>query len=252
MLSAIPTNSTTASSQHSSELAQYFPASPLPSDELTKNFNWLQSRYESIDLITLIVIRYSFLALLMAMLATELAWEDFIWFLIYETFWSFLGTTAMVLSTLKGMDRERNESWYKFACYSSEIGFGFNSMATILFWIVLAPELFANTNWHDFFSAWACIRMIMLHSVPMLASIVDLVVSDVTFIDSHWKYVFATGCAYIVANYFGTIYMKTPLYPVVDWKNPAMTIFLFVIQAACMALMFLAGAWLSRKLKRRH
>ena len=246
-----------ASSEHSErhwEMTQHFIAGAT--DDLHTHFNWQQSRYKSISTDWLMVYRFTLLSLMFVMVAGELFFEEVQWILVYETFWGLFGTAFMVLAVQKASYPDpygQYQRFFKIACYSLEISFGFNSMATILFWVVLAPKFFPTVNWHDFMQAWVAIRMILLHTIPMLASVVELVLSDVTFIHSHWKYVFATGCSYIVANYIGYKFvLHSPLYPVVDWKNPAETILLFVVQAACMALMYLVGVWLSQKLKRRH
>ena len=103
-----------------------------------------------------------------------------------------------------------------------EVAVGMNTVAVLLFWIVLAPMLFPTIDWSDFMSAWSGVRLITLHTVPAIATFTNLILSEVTMVPSDWKKVAAFGASYQVANYIATQDLG-PIYPYLDWKNVPLT-----------------------------
>jgi hypothetical protein len=80
-----------------------------------------------------------------------------------------------------------------------------NVATVILFWGILAPYVFANVDWTDFMSAWMGFRSIALHTVPFISTYTNLILSDVTMVETDWKMIAVIGVVYQGANYIGTI-----------------------------------------------
>lgn len=76
-------------------------------------------------------------------------------------------------------------------------------MATFQYWVFIAPIQIPKTDWHNFYHAWMTVRMILLHSVPIITSFTEMYISDYTFIRSHWVLPCGLGFVYIPINYFG-------------------------------------------------
>lgn len=181
-------------------------------------------------------------------LASTLVISEWIWFIEYETYWSFHLSWISLMAVGKATILGQNSPWFKFACITQEILFGFNATADLLFWIVLAPIVFPempNTP-----SGWfGCCRLVFLHLTPVVSTIVNLTLTDMSFQMSHWKFVFGTAILYIPFNAYGTWLQGAALYPVVDWKNPLETIALFVLQACVMTGFFCLAAHLTKRTK---
>ena len=180
-------------------------------------------------------------------LASSVVINDWVWFLYYQTYWSVNFSMISFMATSKAAIKGQDSVWFKFACISQEIMMGFNFTTTVMFWLILAPSIFPYIDWHDPMSVFTGVRMVTLHAVPMIASIVNLAITDMTFQRQDWKYVFYTGMAYIPANAIGTFMMGAPLYPLVDWKNIPETIGLFTLQAIVQALFYIFVCWCQTK-----
>ena len=87
----------------------------------------------------------------------------------------------------------------------------------------------------------------MDHTLPIVSSTINIVLTDIELQRSHWKYCFVMGIAYMGANGLGTYNEGRPLYPVVDWKNPAETAFLFVVMAAAQSGLYYGFCVLMKK-----
>ena len=73
------------------------------------------------------------------------------------------------------------------------------------------------------------LHLTTLHAVPLLFSTLNIVVTDMKFEVSDWKKMVFMGFQYLIANGIGTYVQGKPLYPIVDWKNIPLTVFLFVL-----------------------
>ena len=218
----------------------------LTGDVYKDNFHYDKSRFACLDKCHLQLVRVCMLIVMFIMMASTIVVSDWIWFIEYETYWGYFLSVLSLLASAKAGIKGQDSSWFKLACITEEIMMGFNFCCTVLFWTVLVPIIFPKIDWHGI-GIYNGVRMITLHSVPMITSIVNFVLTDVTFQKSDWKYVFATGMAYIPANGFGTWMMGYPLYPIVDWKNPLETIGLFTLQAVVMTLFYYFICWVQHK-----
>ena len=138
------------------------------------------------------------------MLATTIATSDLVWLAEYETYWSFSLSWITLLATIKSSIQGQNSSWFKFACIFSQVSFSLNVMATILFWILLAPLIFPAYP-HNWWGNWQRLRMVTLHTVPFLSSLINMVLSKVQFIEDDWKLCFYAGLIYIPFNFLGEL-----------------------------------------------
>ena len=77
--------------------------------------------------------------------------------------------------------------------------------------------------------------MTIVHTVPTIAIFTNLIITQIVFLKRDWRLCFTAGIAYIFADWLGTMNEGHPMYPVVDWKNPSVTIAIFVIQAYMLA-----------------
>jgi len=73
----------------------------------------------------------------------------------------------------------------------------------------------------------------VVHSLPFLSLLVNLILSRMVFIRKHAVYICFLGLGYSVANYLGTLYRKKPLYPFLKWEGFESIVFcvIFVLGA---------------------
>ena len=98
-----------------------------------------------------------------------------------------------------------------------------------MFWILLAPGIFANLDYKNPLDVYIAIHMITLHSVPIISTTVNICITDMILLKQDTKWMFWMGISYIFANGMGTIYYGKPIYPIVDLVNIPQTIFIFIL-----------------------
>ncbi len=89
-------------------------------------------------------------------------------------------------------------------------------------------------------------HMKAIHSIPFLALFLNLYISRFVFISSHYKYVVVVGFCYSWANYFGTLYRKSPLYPFLTWEGVD-SLFVCLLINMFMVVLFKMAYWSIKK-----
>lgn len=130
----------------------------------------------------------------------------------------------------------------------AELAFGFNAIIFPFFWVMLAPHVL-DRPWDNFLDIVQNLHLIFSHVVPLIASVTNIALTkDHVLLPYDHKYVFALGIIYIYFNYIGTIAEGHPMYPIADWSNFYLTVFLYVTMAALEALALnLFGTWICKK-----
>lgn len=93
---------------------------------------------------------------------------------------------------------------------------------------MIAPVAFPKLAWHGIDLYWR-IEMSIVHSVPTIAAFTNLIITEIVYLKRDWRLCFTAGIAYTFADWLGTRNEGHPMYPVVDWKNPSVTIAIFVV-----------------------
>lgn len=174
------------------------------------------------------------------MFAATISTNGIVWFFYYLTFWGFVMTFVSIVASTKAV---HYPEWVKFAYYSTEMAHTCNLIIVPLFWIFLAPAIFPQLSWkgHDLFER---VHMTTLHSVPMIGSLTNIVLTDIELQTSHYKYSFIMGVVYLFANAMGSYEAGMGLYPIVDWKNKPETAALFVVMALIQSGLYYGFAYL--------
>jgi hypothetical protein len=69
--------------------------------------------------------------------------------------------------------------------------------------------------------------------------------TDITFFKKDWKLIMLASLCYMIANCVGSIALGHPLYPIADWKVPALTFMLFTAIGGMMSLSHIWFSWLT-------
>jgi len=116
----------------------------------------------------------------------------------------------------------------------------FNIVITIIFWGILAPQIYEMiihppkppppapvcpyTNFLKFecTGAWFLFEMAFVHSMPMINSVVELLSTEMVFLRRDAKWAFLAGIIYMFCDYWGHIVLDGPVYdiPWLNWKDP--------------------------------
>ena len=143
----------------------------------------------------------------------------------YESEWGFIITMVHMGFVMMAAE---NKSWNKLAIVSGEIALGFDLIIEPLFWKEIAPVVFPDMKWHGL-DLYYRIEMPFVHSIPLISMIINIAITDMVFLKKDWRMCFASGVLYIGADYLGFRMEGHPMYPVVDWTNPAKTIGIFML-----------------------
>ena len=76
--------------------------------------------------------------------------------------------------------------WQTAAVFSSELALGLNWVATIAFWVILAPMIFPYLTWKGI-DLYLGIHLTTLHSVPLLYSLTNLALTDMVLLKKDTK-----------------------------------------------------------------
>lgn len=172
-----------------------------------------------------------------------------LWFFAFYSFWGSTTAFLALISSTVAMD---TEGWFKFAFILTEISYAVNIMVTILFWIVLWPLTLANaasmeSELEAQFEVW---YQGLIHSVPMITTVLDLYMTDMALEKNHWWIAFVTIFPfYMIANWIGAMTWGGlngkigNIYSVEQWDtNVPLTIFGFFIVAIIQAAVFYGSA----------
>ena len=213
-------------------------------------FNFSKSRFSTVNKCHLNLARVIILVVNFMMLATAVAISEFAWFFYYLTYWAYFVTVFSVIAccqdSITMFPRVTPNGWQKPAAILLEIATGMNLIVTILFWTCIAPELFKHLSWHGL-ELFEAVRMVTVHTVPFITTVIQLVLSDVTLRRSDYKMVFFFTWSYTIANYIGTMNMGAPLYPIVTWESYPQTCACFLGMAMLMSGVYYVVAIITEK-----
>jgi len=196
-------------------------------EEYKANFNWNKSYFIN-DICTLQTIRVFMLVGQFFWLSTELAWNKPTDFVFYYTSWGMMWTNAALLSSIKAV---KYPSWHTAACIINQISHCLNMIITILFWVCLAPGIYKNLDWHKPTDVFVGFYMFFLHVQPFVFTTINIAITDIQFVQKDYRCMFVAGMVYLFCNLAGTIDYGTPIYPIADWSNPALTFFLYSLMS---------------------
>ena len=215
-----------------------------------ERFNFSKSRFSTVDKCNLNLARVIILVINFMMLATAVAISEFAWFFYYLTYWAYFVTLFSLIAccqdSITMFPRKTPNDWQKPAAILLEIAAGMNLIVTILFWTCIAPELFKHLSWHGL-ELFEAVRMVTVHTVPFITTVIQLVLSDVTLRRSDYKMVFYFTWSYTIANYIGTKAMGVPLYPIVTWVSAPQTAACFLGMAMLMSGTYYVTAIITEK-----
>jgi len=70
-----------------------------------------------------------------------------------------------------------------------------------------------------FNSFWGQIYLVVNHSAPLAATLINFAISDVVLLHSHCKYFVGIGVLYLGINFSVTLAIGKPLYYFLTWKD---------------------------------
>jgi hypothetical protein len=188
------------------------------------------------------------------MLAASMCTNHFSWFVYFLTFWGVIVTFFSTIMSAKaashnGYSPRDQKRLNDIAVASLECAHCLNLLITPLFWIILAPGIFPTLKWHGM-DLFMRLHMTTLHSVPIITSTINIVLTDMKLVPEHWTRMVWMGVIYMFCNGFGTYMTGRSLYPIVDWKNIPLTVFLWILTAFIQAGLYRIAAYFINKLPR--
>lgn len=117
-----------------------------------------------------------------------------------------------------------------------------------MFLKIIVPIAYKKLSWHGIDLYWR-IEMTTCHVVPIVASLTNMIMTQMVFLKRDWRLCLTAGILYIFFNLLGTVNEGHPMYPLVDWVNPSVTIALFVVQSYYLALVHYIAAWIMQHLR---
>lgn len=182
----------------------------------------------------------------LAVLGMSFVTTELMWFLYYFTYWGLIASIVSLATSIKAVSAP--ERYQQAAVVSSEISLSLNFVITILFWTYMAPMVFRDLEWQGI-DLFLRIQLSALHVIPLLSTLANVVLTDITFFKRDWKLVMMTGCSYTLANCLGSLALGHALYPVVDWQVPTETVMFFVIIAGWMSCVHVMASHLTQRHK---
>lgn len=216
------------------------------SNEYAKCARFAQPRFPSaMGYSTLYSLRVLAMGFLMAILISAIVTNDFLFLFYYESYWGLIFGLVGILSSIKACN---SPEWQKAAVVTMELALAFNIGITMLFWFVFSYSIFDRLTWEgeDLFLRF---YLSLLHSVPLLCTVMNIAFTDIVLIKKDWKLVFVVALTYILANGVGSLALGHGLYPVVNWVSPFSTILIFVCQATVLSGMHVGFSHFSSKFK---
>mmetsp|Transcript_14850 Transcript_14850/g.14427 ORF Transcript_14850/g.14427 Transcript_14850/m.14427 type:complete len:115 (+) Transcript_14850:108-452(+) len=62
-------------------------------------------------------------------------------------------------------------------------------------------------------------KYICNHSIPLLSTFINFLITDIVFIRHHWKVIARLGTFYLILNFVMTKAKGTPVYPFLKWED---------------------------------
>ena len=146
---------------------------------------------------------------------------------------------ASLLGSIKAsIGKTGYPAWQVPSAILNQIACAINLPVTLIFWTVLAPQIFPKLHYDNPVDIILAIHMTVLHILPFATTTANNLLSDVRLCHEDWWHMVLVGMAYTCANYLGTVNEKHALYPwPCDWSNHAVT-------GTAWLVISLAQAWL--------
>lgn len=202
-----------------------------------------KSNFKSIDTSKLQFSRYLLLLPTVMMTYNSVTTNEPLWFFYYLTHWGVYVSAFSVVATIVASTRQE---WQTTAMISTQCATALNLLIMVVFWLGLAPYIFPNLGWtgDDLYMRF---HMITLHLFPFLQTTINIVLTDIEFVEKDWPMMIALGCFYMFANALGKLDCGVAIYPVVDWEKPVETFFGWLFLACLMSGLYYTWAILLRK-----
>lgn len=113
------------------------------------------------------------------MLAVALMTNRFDWLFTYATFWGLHVGYLSLFFILRAGDSalSMDPKARKRGLICAEIGAGYGFLVTLLFWTVLADQIYPYIDWSDGYSIFMGVHMFTLHCVPFITTVINLVIT---------------------------------------------------------------------------
>lgn len=223
-----------------------------------QNGNFNVSRFEGYSSNFLFYMRLSFLVphLLWHCITIVTNQGEYMNYFYYWTYWSWC--IAIISQILTMLAAHRPDYWHVMAFAWLEISHSINLAVTFAFWCILTPmiyQYFKVDQWAtlSFMEKFIIIHMIILHATPLMMTWTNIHFTDIKLLSADWKLMAFHGFFYMFANYLGFFDFDHAMYPIIDWKNYAATIAVFVlgIFGMCVGFYKCWCSWADGHYKRR-
>ena len=157
-------------------------------------------------------------------------------FRIFHIMGMHLANISISLSIMAGIYHD-NIRLRKVAGVFQEISFISQLTIVCIYWSILhqvvidiqKPEI-AKAKGEDFAEAFHSL-MISIHLIPAVTVFINISISRIVFIASHYKYMIHYSVLYAITNYIGVIIKGSPLYHFLPWTDFRSLIVILVIMS---------------------
>lgn len=189
------------------------------------------SKWDGVTEHGLQTMRYFFLTLMVIQFVLNLyvdyEYENIFDFFFYESEWGFVTSMFHMFASIMATNYP-DTHWQSTGVISGEVALCFDLLIAPVFWYLIAPAAFPKLQWHGIDLYWR-IEMSFVHSCPITCCLLNLILTNYYFLEEDCIITFAGGILYIFADWLGTKVEGHEMYPIVDWKNPVVTIAIFMI-----------------------
>ena len=112
-------------------------------------------------------------------------------------------------------DIATKHKWLKAHHVLLEIITPMNVLATVVYWLVLSAKF--NEKHKD--KPFDLLHTAVVHSFPLIANVLNLMVTDVVFKMSHSLVLVPIAFTYASWNYYATVSTGRPVYFFLDWQD---------------------------------
>merc|ERR1740117_167335 len=150
---------------------------------------------------------------------------DCVWFLSeWGVWWTMVASITPFLAQKYG--------WNRAAIIMHQHALTLNMLITPLFWLFLAPAIFAelSEDWNK--NKLMAFGMFGNHIFPIVTSIITIMTTDMKLLKEDWPYQFVLICFYIPFNYHGTKITPGGVYPYpFDWADEKFSLVAWILFA---------------------
>lgn len=182
--------------------------------------------------------RWLLLAMMFSIIVMSVAMNDVSSFFIRLTFWGIIFATFQVIATIRAANHYK---WQVLACKSVQLSVAVNISITIIYWTVVAPYIFPRMTGDS--ATKERLKETIQHTVPLLATVLNVVISELRLVAEDWVDAVLVGVVYTVVNGMATVVRGESVYPIVDWNNLLFTLCQFWMLITTLALTYVGAAY---------